>query len=183
VLTAAHCIHSGGQAGSVYANYRVIPGRNLGAAPFGRCGVRRAFVLSGWAQARTPAEARYYDLGALKLDCDIGARTGWFGVRATDALDQGAGIAVQGYAADLAPTGRQWRSEDTVALLWALKGFHRADTFGGTSGAPVSPIAEPGIILGVHTNGFHGEAPWASHNAFTRITPQRLARIRAWIEG
>jgi putative chitinase len=34
----------------------------------------------------------------------------------------------------------------------------------------------------VHTNGLHGnEEPWKTYNAFTRITPDRLALINQWI--
>jgi hypothetical protein len=35
----------------------------------------------------------------------------------------------------------------------------------------------------VHTNGASGdEEPWASNNAFTRITQRRLAVIQGWTE-
>ena len=37
------------------------------------------------------------------------------------------------------------------------------------------------LALWTGPNGLHGEEPWASFNAFTRITPARLARIRDWI--
>lgn len=181
VLTAAHCLHGGTVAGEVYRNYRLLPGRNLGATPFGGCGAREAYVLSGWTTALSPDDARYFDLGALKLDCAVGASTGWFGVRALADDEILLPTVVHGYAADRVPTGRQWRSEDRLALLWELKGFYRNDTFGGTSGSPVYAADAPDTIIGVHTNGLHGTEPWASHNAFTRITPERLARIQTWI--
>ncbi|MEZ5886574.1 MAG: trypsin-like serine protease [Paracoccaceae bacterium] len=184
VLTAAHCIHSGTLNGVPFTDYTVVPGRNQGAAPFGSCGVTRSFVLSGWATSPSVSEARYYDLGALKLDCRAGEATGWFGL--TPLADTAAGmpIVIEGYAADLAPTGRQWRSEDQIRLLWDQKGFHQADTYGGTSGAPVAALDNPSVILGVHTNGLFGdEDPWAANNAFTRLTPERLAQIQSWIGG
>lgn len=182
VLTAAHCVHSGTVNGQPFRNYSVVPGRNVGAAPFGTCGVVKGYVLSGWSNSITTDEARYFDLGALRLDCTIGKATGWFGLMAPDEDALGAPLVVQGYAADLAPTGRQWQSEDKIRLLWATKGFHQADTFGGTSGAPVSEKDAPGVVIGVHTNGqFGADDPWASNNAFTRITPERLARIQTWI--
>ncbi|MEO8531396.1 MAG: trypsin-like serine protease, partial [Deltaproteobacteria bacterium] len=130
VLTAAHCLHSGTTSGALNANFTVIPGRNSGIAPFGRCGVKRAFVLSGWTNALTQDDARYYDLGALKLDCSIGKRTGWMGVSMVAESAADLPIVIQGYASDLVPSGRQWRSEDSIRLLWAMKGFHQADTFG-----------------------------------------------------
>ncbi len=182
VLTAGHCIHSGTPLGRAYRNFRVIPGRNVGAAPFGQCGATKAFVIAGWTGSLTSEEARYFDLGGLKLDCDVGNVTGWFGVRMLGEDETGLATVVQGYAADLAPPGRQWISHDELRLLWDLKGFYQNDTYGGTSGSPVFADGTPNVIIGVHTNGLHGEEPWASHNAFTRITPDRLAVIQGWIE-
>lgn len=182
VLTAGHCVHSGTLVGGVYSDFRLIPGRNKGAAPFGRCGAKNVFALSGWVNAQTSLEARYYDLGAIKLDCDIGLTTGWMGVRVLgdDKLD--FETVVHGYAADKAPPGRQWISKDELRVLWELKGFYKNDTYGGTSGARVSLIEDNDYIVGVHTNGLHGDEPWASHNAFTRITPSRLKEIIRWVE-
>ncbi len=89
VLTAAHCVHSGTTSGAPYRNFRVTPGRNAGAAPFGRCKASNVYVLSGWTTAENADESRIYDLAALKLDCDVGQRTGWVGVRALQDSDSG----------------------------------------------------------------------------------------------
>jgi len=183
VLTAGHCVHSGTLTGEPYQNFRVFPGRNLGAAPFGRCLGKNAFVLAGWTGSATPDESRYYDLGAIKLNCHVGDTTGWMGVR-TIGDDEAIETVVQGYAADRTPTGRQWVSEDKLRLLWELKGFYQNDTFGGTSGAPVFAKGSNETIIGVHTNGLFGsDEPWKSNNAFTRITPERLALIQSWINN
>src|SRR4029434_9341745 len=61
VLTAAHCLHTRPVSSQPYRNFRVTPGRNSGAAPFGRCMGQKAFVLSGWTAALTSAESRIYD--------------------------------------------------------------------------------------------------------------------------
>ncbi|EPX78243.1 trypsin-like serine protease [Litoreibacter arenae] len=180
VLTAGHCIHSGTQAGRPYSNYRLVPGRNVGAAPFGRCGAIAAYTLSGWVNSVTSLEARYYDLGAIKLDCDIGLTTGWMGVTTMNDDQIEKPTIVHGYAADKAPPGRQWVSTDKLRILWDLKGFYQNDTFGGTSGSPVMMSDAGDYIVGVHTNGLHGEEPWASNNAFTRITPTRMSEIINW---
>jgi len=181
VLTAGHCVHKGTRFGDWYTNYEVFPGRNTDRKPFGRCGVTKLFALRGWVDATSSDEARYYDLGALKLDCSVGTRTGHFGVRvlADDELDQPA--KVQGYAGDKAPAGRQWLSEDHIRVLQELKGFYQADTFGGTSGSPVFR-GDTAEIIGVHTNGLHDGAPWDENNAFTRITPMRLREIASWMK-
>jgi V8-like Glu-specific endopeptidase len=183
VLTAAHCLHSGTKRGRPYQNFRVIPGRNLGAAPFGRCEGRQAMMLTGWTESDTPVESRDFDLGALKLDCDIGETTGWLGIRTLGDDELGLTTVVQGYASDRAPPARQWISKDQLRVLTALKGFYQNDTFGGTSGAGVTAEGADDVLIGVHTNGAHGsEEPWASHNAFARITPQWLQAVRNWIE-
>ncbi|MCG7521928.1 trypsin-like serine protease [Ruegeria sp. Ofav3-42] len=181
VLTAAHCIHSGSSFGVAMQNLRVIPAMNRGRAPFGRCGVNQAFVLSGWTNTPSLAEARYYDMGVLNLDCNVGKQTGWFGVRPLGDDEVGSATRVQGYPSDLRPKGRQWVSDGTLGILWDAKGFYDNDTYGGTSGAPVTNAKDLNILFGVHTNGLHDVPPWSTHNAFTRITPARLALIRRWI--
>lgn len=183
VLTAAHCIHSGTMAGEHYWNYRIIPGRNLAVAPFGSCGARSVYLLSGWTTSVSAEESRYYDLGAIKLDCRVGEATGWLGVRSLDDNESEAETTVQGYSAKKLPPARQWVSKDRVRLLWDMKGFYRNDTYGGTSGAPVFAKDDIQTVIGVHTNGAHGDEPWKSNNAFTRITPLRMARIQEWINS
>ena len=181
VLTAAHCIHSGTSSGYMFSDFKVVPGRNGPVTPYGQCNVISAKVLSGWVSSQTSLEARYYDLGALKLNCKIGEKTGWLGVRSVVDSDVDTETIVHGYAADKAPPGRQWVSIDKLRVLWEKKGFYKNDTFGGTSGAPVFIDSTSNTVVGVHTNGLHGDEPWASHNAFTRITPARLKRIAEWI--
>lgn len=183
VLTAAHCIHSGTIKGKPYRDFIVVPGRNGGSANFGECQALSAKVLDGWVNATSIRQLHDYDLGIIKLDCEIGNRTGWFGVRALADGEEGLGIVVQGYASDLTPSGVQWFSTDVVREMIALKGFHQADTFGGTSGAPVYDADHDDMIVGVHSNTFFGlQEPWKSNNGFTRITPQRVSTILNWIE-
>lgn len=183
VLTAAHCIHSGTIKGKPYGDFIVVPGRSGGLANFGECKALGAKVLDGWVNATSIRELHDYDLGVIKLDCDIGNRTGWFGVRALADGEKGLDIVVQGYASDLIPKGVQWFSSDSIREMTALKGFHQADTFGGTSGAPVYSQDQDDMIVGIHTNTFFGlEEPWKSNNGFTRITPLRAGTILGWIE-
>ncbi|WP_162683479.1 trypsin-like serine protease [Rhodobacteraceae bacterium DSL-40] len=181
VLTAGHCVHSGTAIGHWYQDFIVYPGRNTDTKPFGECHAVRLLALRGWIEAATNADARLYDMAALKLDCDVGSRTGWFGVRAMGDEELGAQTKLQGYAGDRSPTGRQWVSLDQVRVLQQLKAFYQNDSFGGTSGAPVTRGSDPQIFC-VHTNGLHGSPPWSENNACTRITPDRMATIAGWIE-
>ncbi|MBY2914135.1 trypsin-like serine protease [Rhizobium leguminosarum] len=182
VLTAAHCIHSGTSAGKQFRNFSVIPGRNVGAAPFGRCDATTAFLLEGWTQAQSVTESRYFDLGALKLKCDAGLQTGWFALASLSDGDVGAKTTVVGYAADRAPPGRQWISHDHLVVMGDLKGFYGNDTYGGTSGAPVFLGDRMDTLVGIHTNGIYGEdEPWRSYNAFTLLNAVALNAIAGWV--
>ncbi|WP_082434345.1 trypsin-like serine protease [Devosia sp. A16] len=181
VLTAAHCIHTGTAKGQLNSNFRILPGRNVGAAPFGECGVSQVFLLNGWATAQSEDQSRDFDLGAMKLDCEVGKSTGWLGIRPLDE-EVGLKTTVIGYTADRAPSGRQWRSEDELRIVWQYKGFYQNDTYGGTSGAPVFATGQTDTLIGVHTNGAFGDLdPWKSNNAFTRLTPERIALIQQWV--
>ncbi|WP_134724328.1 peptidoglycan-binding protein [Paracoccus luteus] len=180
VLTAGHCVHGGTTMGRWYSDFEVFPGRNTGSQPFGACKATRLYALRGWTSATTVSDSRLYDLGAIRLDCDAGQRTGWFGVvpLADDASGQPS--TVQGYAADKEPPGRQWVSRDQFRVVETEKAFYENDTFGGTSGSPVFTEADNHITC-VHTNGLHGTGNWARFNGCTRITPERLATIAGWI--
>ena len=182
VLTAAHCVHGGTSMGRWYTDFDVFPGRNTLSKPFGACKATRLYALRGWTSVTLASDARLYDLGAIRLDCDVGLRTGWFGVAALPDDATGQPSAVQGYAADKQPPGRQWLSHDQVRVMHSEKVFYQNDTFGGTSGSPVFVGDDSNRIACVHTNGLHGSGPWAEFNACTRITPTRLATIAGWIE-
>lgn len=181
VLTAGHCVHGGTTMGSWYADFEIFPGRNTGSKPFGDCKATRLYALRGWTSALFVADSRLYDLGAIRLDCDIGLRTGWFGVAPLPDTASGQPSTVQGYAADKEPGGRQWVSLDRFRVIESQKAFYENDTFGGTSGSPVVTGQDPRITC-VHTNGLHGSGNWSRFNACTRITPQRLATIAGWLE-
>jgi len=182
VLTAGHCVHDGTRSGDWFTDFKVFPGRNTGLKPFGSCGVKKVFALKGWVESMNSDEARYYDLGALKLDCNIGTTTGWLGIRELTDKEINLSTTVHGYAGDKKPAGRQWISKDQIRVLQSLKGFYQNDTYGGTSGAPVYSGSDFHII-GVHTNGLYNGEPWKSNNAFTRITFDRLNEIAKWIKN
>jgi putative chitinase len=182
VLTAGHCVHQGTLEGKWHTEIAVFPGRNGAVKPFGRCGAKKLFALGGWVASSDPMEARYYDLGAIKLDCDAGGRTGWFGIRTLEYAEIGMPVVVQGYPADSAPPGRQWESQDQLRHVLSLKLFYQNDTWGGMSGSPAYSPAD-NRIFGVHTNGVHNGEPWKSNNGATRITPERLKVVMQWIGG
>jgi putative chitinase len=61
--------------------------------------------------------------------------------------------------------------------------FYDNDTYACMSGSPVFATGQENAVIAIHTNGLHGEEPWSSYNAATRITADLLASIRNWIVG
>jgi putative chitinase len=142
--------------------------------------VRRLHALQGWTGAGSQDEARYYDMGAITLDCDVGGSTGWFGLRAVEDGALPPVVVVQGYPVDKDPGGRQWWSKGSVKVAQELNLFYDDDTFGGMSGAPVLAAGAPEVVA-VHTNGLHNGEPWSTWNGSTRLTAERLRMIARWI--
>ncbi|RVI86183.1 trypsin-like peptidase domain-containing protein [Sinorhizobium meliloti] len=178
VLTVAHCIASG-SSGRVYRDFRVIPGRNRDKAPFGRCGAIRALVTDEWSKTG----AAEYDLGALILDCSAGDQTGWLGIASPENVVTGARTALTGYAADRAPTGQQWTSEDQVRAIEDNVIYYQNDSYGGTAGAPLIPVDDPTTIIAVHTSGMSGDKlPGSQNNSGIRITAATVAIIEGWVK-
>jgi len=64
VWTAGHCVHSGGEDGTWFEDFKFAPAYDEGNKPFGEWEWRRAFSLKGWTQDDNPN----YDLGAVVFD-------------------------------------------------------------------------------------------------------------------
>ena len=96
VLTAGHCVHSGGSGGSWQSSATIYPGRNGNQAPFGSCEAKRFYSVTGWVENNNPA----YDFGAIKLNCDIGKRAGWMGFFWQQVSLVGKGARVSSYPGD-----------------------------------------------------------------------------------
>lgn len=171
VLTAGHCVHSGNETGKWHKDFLIIPARNGAIAPFGTCKAIKLFSVIGWVQAKDQELGRLHDLGAIRLDCNIGEQTGWFSMGLLPAKLPPLPANIYGYPCDKTPTGRQWRSDGSVEIISVTKIFYDNDTYGCMSGSPVFTTLDSNIIA-VHTNGHHGTAPWDSNNAATRLSEE-----------
>jgi putative chitinase len=180
VLTAGHCVHDGGPNGEWHTDFVVYPGRNGPLKPFGSCSASQLYSVEGWVNAASSDEGRLYDIGAIKLDCDIGRQTGWLRLSTSADSIVGTQTTIQGYPCDKTPAGKAWVSRDQVRGLLPQKLFYQNDTYGCMSGAPVFTNGDHSLV-GVHTNGLHGEEPWNSNNAGTRITETAIQDLRAWM--
>lgn len=181
VVTAGHCVHTGGSGGSWYTDLAVWPGLDGSSAPYGSCTTRYSNSVVGWV---TDGEETY-DYGALKLDCTIGYTTGWFGYWWQVASLVGQSTLVQGYPGDK-PFGEQWRGDDvarTVAVSQARQVFYQNDTAGGMSGSPVfrNRAGCGQCAMAIHAYGFpHKSYPHDTYNHGTRITYSVFNNLNTW---
>jgi len=175
VATAGHCVHGGGSAGKWYKDAVVWPGRDDRFVPYGPCKGRKLYSVAGWVER---GDERY-DLGAIKLDCEIGKLTGWFGL-ATESDVTGFASEVAGYPADKGLG--QWTHKDSVRQTSDLQIFYQNDTEGGMSGGPVFlDLAGCGICsMSVHAYYLHGQTPHSDHNHGVKLTPEVYNTLIAW---
>ena len=180
VITAGHCVHSGGPAGAWKdrANMRFYPGRNGASSPFGSCTVKQLHSIAGWSSQGN----RDYDIGALKLNCTIGNTTGWFGRYWETASQVGRPVMVSGYPCDKA-AGTHWGAYGPVAQSLTRRTFYRMDTFDCESGSPVYEADREGAfctgacVSSIHTTGANS----SGFNGATRITEANSNFIQGWI--
>ncbi|AXX31889.1 trypsin-like serine protease [Actinosynnema pretiosum subsp. pretiosum] len=180
LVTAGHCVHSGG---SWVTSYRVTPGRTAGSAPFGSCsgGIADVWTTSAWINGY-PSD---HDYGLVKLTCDIGYQTGWFGWwYSTGENLVGQHFYAEGYPGDK-PFGTMWWDGDSTYSQSANKLWYWIDTAPGQSGSPVYHYnsTTPGLCAGwcvtaIHTNGVAGGNPT---NSGTRLRPDVMSFINYWI--
>lgn len=179
VVTAGHCVHGGGSGESWSRNVKVYPAysqTNSPRAPYGHCSARRLYSVTGWTGSGNPN----FDYGAIKLNCNIGYTTGWFGFRAlSNAAIKTTPAIINGYPGDK-PTTDPWLSADRVRTYSNNKIYYRNDTAGGMSGSPVwyddgSSSGAPWAI-GIHTSGVNG----AGNNSGVRINSRVFNNLSKW---
>lgn len=173
LLTAGHCVHSGGSGGTWYTGLSFKPGSDGGNAPFGTCLSRGTWSLNGWVNSGDTN----YDAGIIKLNCTVGTTVGWYGMYWQTASLNGVGTTVQGYPGDKPST--QWGSGDYVRASETEKIYYQNDTLGGQSGSPVWNYRSSGPCTGycglaIHTNGVGGSGNSASNNSGTRMTQAKF---------
>ncbi|MFO1129508.1 MAG: serine protease [Rhodospirillales bacterium] len=180
VATAGHCVHSGGRLGTWRQDVVVFPGRNGNQSPYGSCTAKRLYTVAAWKDEAKIA----YDYGAIKLNCDIGLTTGWYGLFWQKGSMNGLPTNINGYPGDRPLT--QWSSADKVTVTQKLRLFYRNDTVGGMSGSPVWTNRDstcPVCTMAVHTYGAAGAPPAATNNSGTRITQPVFNNLVAWSDA
>lgn len=178
VVTAGHCVHSGGPGGKWYAtaSYTVYPGKNGRLSPYGSCTVRRLYSVSGWTRSGRDD----FDYGALKLNCKIGNTVGYFGFFTTKSDLVGTAATITGYPGDKPLT--EWTSSDEIKIAEETRLYYAIDTYGGNSGSPVY-YRRPGCGycgMAIHNYGVFGDGPNGQYNHGTRINSDVFANLQSW---
>ncbi|TXH66914.1 MAG: trypsin-like serine protease [Thiothrix sp.] len=170
VLTAGHCVHSGGSTGQWrnVDNMTVYPGASGTSFPYGKCGVKRTYTTTGWGEKGLTT----YDYGAIKLNCTIGNTTGWIGFAApNETVDLPATIA--GYPGEKSQT--QWVAFDRIRQQTAEWLIYTNDTTAGMSGSPIWYDDGKGILaVGIHTYKY------PKSNRGKRINTAVFKNIKTW---
>lgn len=175
LMTAGHVVYiknSGvdGRDGFV-RSIKVMPGRNGTTLPYGSVTSSNLRTVKGWADNGDEE----HDYGAIILDTDLGATTGWlgFGVYNDATLTSSVGN-VSGYPGDK-PSGTQWYAARRIASVAARKVYYDIDTFGGQSGSAVYRIVDgKRYAFAVHAYG------GATTNSGTRIVTPVYNNMVAW---
>jgi len=178
VATAGHCVAPGDGSGFYdRITYRVFPGRDGGDRPYGVCRARRLYSVKGWLNDGRDD----FDYAAIKLNCEIGNTTGWYGLT-SDYGGLNNPVRVQGYPGDKPLT--QWMSRDRVTAEDSRRVYYRADTTPGESGSPVWYNKETGCTrcaIAIHAYGTSGSTPPDSNsNHGTRINSTVLDKLTIW---
>jgi glutamyl endopeptidase len=182
VVTAGHCVAEGdGSPLFDRTTYEIAPGYNEDAnpaAPYGVCGAKRLYTNSTWKnQGRDD-----FDYAAIKLNCNVGSQTGFFGYRKN--VVQNNLVTVQGYPGDDKPFGTQWKMTGRVTVLEPRRVFYDLDTAGGQSGSPVWRNINENCTrcgIAIHAYGtIGGSPPYSNNNHGTRITDPVFQNLTTW---
>lgn len=176
MLTAGHCVRSGGSGGSWYSGLTFRPGSDGGTAPYGTLTSRGTWALNGWLSSGSTE----YDAAIIKLSSPVGATVGWYGMWWQTAPLDGLFTRVTGYPGD--KPSQQWMSYDSVRASATNNIYYQNDTVGGMSGSPVWQLrgstaafcAGGPCAMAIHTNGLYGSGLTASNNSGTRITQAKF---------
>lgn len=176
VLTAGHCVNDP-STNRWASSATFYPGNDGTTTPYGACDATRFFALPSYVAEPQPQESPH-DLGAVKLNCNIGNTVGWFGFLSVIWTGQNAHI--RGYPGE----GEEgmFRASGPIEATEGKELFHRIDTGGGESGAPVfANMDPPGSALGRGVYAFAVHAGGGLYtNWATRITTARVTTIVGW---
>jgi glutamyl endopeptidase len=176
LITAGHCVHTGGSGGSWYTGqgFLAYPGRDAASTPYGSCSALSMHSNTFW----TVNGNSEYDWGAIKLNCTVGNSTGTYGFFWQSASLDGTPTYIRGYPCDK-PYGEQWASYDQIRSTATRFLYYQNDTFNCHSGSPVytysSSFCSGPCAAAVHAYG------GATNNYGPRITEEVFNFFVSWL--
>lgn len=187
VVTAGHCVYNhdttAGPVGWMdFIGFVAVPGQDRSDLPFGFCGASDFYTVDGWIEDA----AIEYDYGAIKLDCNVGAATGTFGLTATSGSVNGEATILRGYPGDKYDPelfdGTMWTTTKTITTSTEGRLGYEHDTRNGQSGSPVfttCPSGDKFCAIAIHAYGV-GAGGW-NVNGGTRIRQAVYENYMVWI--
>ncbi|TDC76417.1 trypsin-like serine protease, partial [Micromonospora sp. KC606] len=139
VATAGHCLHTGGTGGTWRTNVVAYPGHDGTTAPYGSCAATTLFAPQSWI-AGSGSSSSAYDYGAVRLNCSVGRRTGWYNLGYTTQPVTGSCTTSHGYPVD---RSGQWASRDYVRAETASLLYVQHDATAGQDGSPIFYTPDP----------------------------------------
>jgi len=175
-LTAGHVVYDSRHGGWA-TDVEVIPGFDLGFAPFGSVFADEIRSFSGWTDDRDFA----YDFALLDLDDTVGDFTGWMGLAVRTDAELGDNLLnTAGYPSDLDDGEGMWYSADYAARIEAdaLRLNGTFDAAQGQSGSGVWLREEDDrVVVGIVSTETR------KHNVASRVTPDIFDTLDAWLDG
>jgi len=179
VVTAGHCVH-GGKGGSWYRGIRVSPGFDVVTSPYGGCSAKKLFSVAGWTRSGNEK----YDYGAIRLACDLGTKTGYFGAY-VEGLAKKKPLTLSGYPLDQVFKFAQYRVGGNLGKVTRPQVYYKAAADDAMGGGPVFGPMLDGTCeycaMAIQTHGAHtGKAAQRNFNHGVRVTPKVLANLVKW---
>ncbi|UJB71723.1 trypsin-like serine protease [Acaryochloris sp. 'Moss Beach'] len=189
VVTAGHNIYHERRLGGWAETITVYPGRDGSHIPYPQgtsfnkpIRSSQFRVVRPWVDSK--GENPDFDYGGIVLDQNAGNETGWFAVAAeTNDNIAGSIVHMSGYPGDTKGGSGKYQlfGKDRVenSSITPTRFFYSADTYRGTSGAPVWLETSSGrFVVGIHTYGIRGGF---TLNSATRINREVLQDLRSWM--
>jgi len=145
LVTVGHCLYDFAEEGWVN-DLAFHPGASGTSRPFGSATATSKWVDKSFIESGNDA----LDWGVVKLNKNLGTKTGWFGLKTQSASYDSTSVVVRGY-----PTIRNGTMLTMSGSITQSKTnflCYSIDTQGGQSGSPVYLPANAQVI-GIHAYG------------------------------
>jgi len=183
VLTAGHCVHSGGSTGDWYSNFYFYPGKVSSSSSSIYSGTTVHSVV-GWV---TNADWTY-DYGLIKLSS--APNVGWFSFGYNTAIDSTWFLYGLGYPSDK-NFGTMWKTDGYVSEAQERYLIDSSCTLTGMDGTGMYKSGY--IVYGIYSrsgdrwvgscSGSVCSGYWIWSNYHTRITSTRFELLCDWIDN